>query len=269
MKQDTNWASLRSARPAVHFVNRRSGKNQWSDLGFAADQSGWIVLKDLDDEVRGQIAASKAEKGVTDWAPLPAASARFGLLTAIKAQLTVDGVSVAGYVEPGSSRCFLQLTDEYLLGSFVAGHLLCGFDSDGTPERGKYESGTGKGICLMWRWPLADIEEIEVDRAKRMFKWWDAQLGIYGPDRRSHIRLESINDEGKTVPGSGSFANDLTPFAQALAAAVASARGQAELPKWDVDGDRGDESHVVKFGAAVDRKPMTMHEFLKPLRGEE
>lgn len=228
----TDFQLLETTRDRVPLcTTMMPGKDSraWNaDLGFAVGPSGFIYLPDPADLASAGLAGE------------PVTGERYGRFGALDATLTVEGTEVADVPRGGKSRCYLKMTDEYLLGCFEEGLKIVGLDDHGQSVL------RSAGFFVLWRWPLADIEMIEVDRVKKMFKWWDAQLSIRGRGGRSVFTASMINDYEKSRPNMA--LTDMQGFADALAGLVADRRGMAPgEAQWQVHASGPEDTRRVTF----------------------
>jgi hypothetical protein len=197
-----------------------------SDLGFAVGSAGSVFLVE---------PADLADAGL---AGTPITGGRYGQFGALDAALIVEDLTVADFPVGGKSRCRLQMTAEYLMGCFADGLKIVNLEQDGEPV---LRDGN---FFLLWRWPLAEIESIEVDRVKKMFKWWDAQLTVQGRGGRSVFTAAIVNDYEKSRPDRSM--SEMQGFADALAQLVAAQRGIAPNQiDWKVQAEGSEETRSI------------------------
>lgn len=230
----SDWDGLLRACPAVELEGRRAGANSWTALGFAVDETGWVVVKDLPEETIKEIGD---QQPVTDWKPLPSSDLITDRVAALGSSLVVEGVDIATSGGGDGSKAFLRLTKRYLLGGFSDGLSILGW------EASKPTYGPLRGESLCFRWPLDDIAEIQVTRRRKYMKLWDAEFSISGRANSAIFRAEDLVDLGKSVPGSGSI---LVRFGHLLASAV-EGTGRPSANGWIVSRDDGDEVHTISF----------------------
>lgn len=226
-----DWGALLQTCPAIELEGRQAGMNMWTALGFAVDEDGWVIVKDLPADTTKQIAD---QQPVENWQPIPASSLLTDRVTALGAALAVEGLDIATSAQSEDSKAFLRLTENYLLGGFKDGLSILSW-SDGKPTYGPLRDAS-----LCFRWELDDIAGIEITRIRKYMKLWDAEIIISGRTNSAVFRAEDLNDPKKSVPGSGSI---LVRFGQLLGSAV----NKPSPGGWTIEEDGGDEVHRIAF----------------------
>ena len=118
------------------------------------------------------------------------------------------------------------------------------------------DSGRKKaGRLLVWKWDLADIDEIRVHRLKKAFKLWDVGLTISCAGPEARLSYSALGDGAapfgaidKTAKAASVDGSDLLGFANAVAAA-ATADGGREVERTERQ-DGTDYLYVFRFSPA-------------------
>lgn len=239
------WQGAAEATPAFSWAKMVADTNQWSDIGFAVDEEGRVLVYDPDPEFERELIENAAERRVFSAAPIKKATKRYDRLFVRGQEMNVANLRIAE--DLGSSvRCWLQMTDRYLLGSWPWGRLLDPESGNAGPSYDNWQESSGSGVALVWRWPLEQIERISVNRVKSMFKWWDEQISIYGPEG-SFFRAGDVSDVFDSLPRAQAGSSSMLSFGEALGSLVASARGMARAPSWRIDRDGSDKGYELRF----------------------
>lgn len=138
----------------------------------------------------------------------------------------------------------MLLTETALLGA-VEGRTVWG-DSGGRKA----------GFLLVWKWDLADIDEIEVYRLKKAFKLWDVGLTISCASPEACLSYSALGDAAapfgaidKTVKAASVEGSDLRGFANSIARAATGGGGRKVERTEDEDGK--DYRYVFRFSPAA------------------
>lgn len=210
MREVDHWEPLRRAVPAAEALALPSDGNGVGNLGIRISP-------------RGQPVPSAGEPFVIDgWSCLE------------------THLLVAGYELVDAGNVYIAATDAFLIGSAVSGVAWLSRTENGDDFFRKLQD---LGLATVFKWPLTQVARIEIDRTKKYFKLWDAELRIEGRDRRALLRSQIVKYHGRER--SGPAASEMFALGRALADVVGAARGNAV--QWVTECDRSGESHAVSF----------------------
>ncbi len=104
------------------------------------------------------------------------------------------------------------------------------------------ESAEKSGRLLVWKWKFDDIDEISVNRLKKMFKMWDTELVLKCNDPAARLHFSAYGQESDVfrayddiAKGKKRDGSNLLAFAHTLAEAIAGHRACTVLHTADDD----------------------------------
>ena len=230
--------------PAVELITLSSGNRVWGRTGLCVGDRGMLIdsaKKPLSSEALAQLKAGHGD----DWEPASEVlvSDCWSALNCRLSTDTVHGLVDGGHQAP-DSKAYLSVSSTSLIGSFVKGVGLVGRTEDGEWTSRNLERA---GAVVVFSWPLNRIDKIDVYRARKLRKLWDAEISISSSAPRAIFHSASIGYFGDKRPMAEK--SEMVDFAMALATQVNKSRGVSAT--WAVStvndkGDRG-ESRQISF----------------------